>query len=104
MHASSRVALGHFLVHDATTGRHPLHVTRAEVALVAEAVAVLDRAREHISDGLDAAVGMPGKAGEIIARAVVAEIVEQQKRVELAGIAEAEGAPQFYAGALHGGL
>ena len=34
---------------------------------------------------------------------VVAEIVEQQERVELAGLAEAEGAVQLHAGAFHGG-
>src|SRR5580658_3446039 len=47
---------------------------------------------------------MPGKTGAIVVRPVVAEIVEQQERIELAGIAEAEGAAKLYAGALDGGL
>ena len=47
---------------------------------------------------------MPGKAGEIVVGTVVAEIVEQQERIELAGVAEAEGAAQLDAGAFDGGL
>ena len=99
-----RVALRHLLVQDAAAGGHPLHVAGAERAAVAEAVAVLDRAGQHVGDGLDAAVRMPGKAGEVVVGTVVAEIVEQQERVELAGVAEAEGAPQLDAGALDRGL
>ncbi len=85
-------------------GGHPLHVAGAERAAVAEAVAVLDGAGEHVGDGLDAAVRMPRKAGEIVGRPVVAEIVEQQKRIELRGVAEAEGAAQLDAGAFDGRL
>ena len=104
MHAALRVALRHFLMHDAAAGRHPLHVARAEIAAIAQAVAVLDIAGENISDGLDAAMRMPGEAGAIIVRPVVAEIVEQQERIGGAGFAEAERAAQFYAGALDRGL
>ena len=89
---------------DAAAGGHPLHVAGAHRALVAEAVAVLDRAGEHIGDRLDAAVRMPGEAGAIVVGTVVAEIVEQQERIELAGVAEAEGAVQLDAGAFDGGL
>ena len=52
--------------------------------LVAEAVAVLDGAGEDVGDRLDAAVRMPGKAREVVLGTVVAEVVEQQERVELA--------------------
>ena len=65
---------------------------------------MFDGAVKDIGDGFDAAVRMPGKAGEIILRVVVAEIVEQQERIGLGGFAEAEGAAQLDAGALHGGL
>ena len=99
MHAALRVALRHLLVQDAAAGRHPLHVARAERAAVAEAVAVIDVAGQHVGDGLDAAVRMPGKAGEILARAVVAEIVEQQERIEVRRVAEAERATEVHAGA-----
>ena len=104
MHAALRVALRHFLVHDAAAGGHPLHVAGAEIAAIAQAVAVLDIAGQHISNGLDAAMRMPGKAGAIILRPVVAEIVEQQERIGGVGFAEAERAAQLYAGALDRGL
>src|SRR5208282_5282785 len=85
-------------------GGHPLHVARAELAAVAEAVAVLDRARQHISDRLDAAMRMPGEAGLIVFRPVAAEIVHHQERIEVGRVAEAEGAAQPDACALHGRL
>ena len=65
---------------------------------------MLDRAGEHIGDGLDAAMRMPGKAGAIVVGPVVAEIVEQQERIEFGRVAEAEGAMQLDAGAFHGRL
>ena len=65
---------------------------------------MLDGAVEDIGDGLDAAVRMPRKAGKVIGRPVVAEIVEQQKRIGLGGFAEAECAAQLDAGALDGRL
>ena len=104
MHAALRVAARHLLMHDAAARRHPLHVARAEHALVAEAVAVIDLAGQHISDRLDAAMRMPGKAGLVLVGIVVAEIVQQQERIELLGVAEAEGAAQMHAGAFHGRL
>ena len=45
---------------------------------------------------------MPGKAGAVVVGPVVAEIVQQQERIEFGGIAEAEGAAQLDAGALDG--
>src|SRR5581483_6363190 len=98
MHAAARVALRHFLMQDAPAGRHPLYVAGFEIAAIAEAVTVLDGAGEHISNGFDAAVRMPRKAGAIIVRPVVAEIVEQQERVEFGRIAEAERAIELHAG------
>ena len=63
---------------------------------------MLDGAGEHIGDGLDAAMRMPRKSGPIVVGTIVAEIVEQQERIELGGGAEAEGAMQLDAGAFHG--
>ena len=91
VHASDVVALGHFLMQDAASGRHPLHVTGTEGSPVAEAVAVIDGARQHVGDRLDSAVRMPRETGEVILRPVVAEIVEEQERVEFGRLAEAEG-------------
>jgi hypothetical protein len=94
------VALRHLLVQDSAPGSHPLHVPGAQGAAVSQTVAVIDAARQHIGDGLDAPVRMPGKSRAIVVGAVVAEVVEQQKGIELARVAEAEGAAQLHAGAL----
>src|SRR5262249_28889921 len=101
MHAALRIALRHLLMHDAAARSHPLHVTGAERAAIAEAVAVLDRAREHIGDGLNAAMRMPGETGEIILRPVVAEVVQQQERIGLFCVAEAESTTQLHTGAFN---
>jgi hypothetical protein len=45
---------------------------------------------------------MPRKAGKIIAGVVVAEVVEQQERIELGGVAESERALKLDAGAFNG--
>src|SRR5271168_186431 len=76
VHAAGGVALRHFLMHDAAARGHPLHVAGAEIAAIAETVAVLDVARQDVSNGLDAAMRMPGKARPVIVVAVIAEIVE----------------------------
>src|SRR5262249_39427943 len=68
----------------------------------AEAVAVIDRAGEDVGDGLDAAMGMPGKAGAVVLGPIVAEIGEQEERIELARFAEAEGAGELDARAFPG--
>ena len=65
---------------------------------------MLDRAREDIGDCLDSTVGMPRKTGDVIERMVVAEIVEQQERIEIRRLAEAERAMQLDACAFQRGL
>src|SRR5262249_23739227 len=104
MHAPAFIALRHFLMQDAAAGRHPLHIAGAKLAGIAETVAVVDGAGKHIGDGLDAAMGMPWEARAVVIRPIVAEIIEQQKRVEISGIAETKGAMELDAGAFHGGL
>src|SRR5262250_1576398 len=99
MHTALRIALRHLLMHYAAARGHPLHVAGAERASIAEAVAMLDRAGEHIGDGLDAAMRMPGETGEIVLRPVIAEIIKQQERIGLLGVAKAESAAQFHSGA-----
>src|SRR5262245_17178465 len=47
---------------------------------------------------------MPGKSGAIVFRTIVAEVVEQEERIELARIPEAEGAAQLHARAFNRGL
>ena len=82
---------------NAAPGGHPLHIARAHAAAIAEAVAVFHGAREHVGNRFDAAMRMPREAREIRVRIIVAEIVEQQKRIELRRIAEAERAAQLHA-------
>src|ERR1700687_4823923 len=89
---------------DSATGGHPLHVASAHFALVAETVAVLDRTGEYVGDRLDPAVRMPGKSRNIIFWILIAEVVQQQERIEILGLAEAEGALQLHASALDCGL
>ncbi len=79
-----------------------MHVARAELAAIAETIAVVDAARQHISDGLDAAMRMPREAGQIVLGPIAAEIIHHEERVEIGRVAEAEGAPQLDARSLHG--
>src|ERR1019366_3100363 len=85
VHAARFVALGHFLVDDAAAGGHPLDVACFDGAVVADAVGVIDGAGEDGGDGFDAALGMPGEAGEVVGGDVVAEIVQQQEGVDVGG-------------------
>ncbi len=98
MHAPDLVALGHFLMEDAAPGCHPLNVAGGDRAVVAEAVAVLDRPGKDVRDRLDPAMGVPGEARQVIRRQVIAKIVEQQKRIEVGRVAESKRAAQVHAG------
>src|SRR5437867_10857165 len=89
---------------DAAAHRHPLHVPGAERAAVAQAVAVVDRAGEDVGDGFYPAMRVPGEPREVVLRVLVAEVVQQQERVELAGVPESERPTQPHARALDGGL
>jgi hypothetical protein len=71
---------------------HPLDVAGRDGAAVPHAVAMLHGPGQHVGDRLDPAVRMPGKARQVILRNVVAEIVEQQERIEVGRVAEAERA------------
>jgi DNA-binding NtrC family response regulator len=42
-------------MHDAAAGRHPLHVARPKGAVIAEAIAMLGAAGQHVRDRLDVA-------------------------------------------------
>jgi hypothetical protein len=46
---------------------------------------------------------VPGEAGQIIGRVLVPEIIEQEERIEVPGLAEAEGALELHPGTLDGG-
>ena len=59
---------------------------------------------QDVGDRLDAAVRMPREAGQVILRNVVAEVVQQQERIEVGRVAEAERAAQMHARAFEGRL
>ena len=102
MHSSVRIALRHLLVNDPAPRRHPLDVAGGDGALVPEAVAVFDGSSEDVRDGLDPTVRVPWEAGQVILRNIIAEVVEEQERIEIRGVAEAERASQMHARALEG--
>ena len=92
MHPALRITLRHLLMENAASGGHPLHVASGHFALIAKAVAMLHRAGQHVRDRLDPAVWMPRKSCEIVFRVLIAEVVQQQERIEFLGFAETEGA------------
>ena len=61
---------------------------------------MLDLACEHVGDGLDPAMGMPGETGAIVVGVVVPKIVEEQKRIEFGRVAKSKRALQLDARAL----
>ena len=83
---------------------HPLYVAGTERTDVSKAVAVIDRAGQHIGDRLDPPVRMPWKSAFEAGGIVVAEIVEQQEWILRLGVVKAEGAVQIDTGALFRGL
>src|SRR5712671_4613854 len=104
MHATVRITLRHLLVQDAAPGGHPLHVAGSHAALIAQAVTMLDRSGENVGYGFNAAMRMPREAGHVILRILVAEVIEQEKGIELVGLAETKGALQTHSRAFQSGL
>src|SRR5215471_9071120 len=98
------IALRHFLMDNAAAGSHPLHVARRDGAPIPHAVAMLHRPRENVRNRLDPTMGMPWETGEILLRNVVAEVVEEQERIEIGRVAETERPAQMYTRAFDRGL
>jgi hypothetical protein len=51
---------------------------------------------EDIADGFDTAMRMPWESGQVVFGNVTPKVIEQQKRVELSGGTEAEGAAKMH--------
>ena len=81
-----------------------LHAARAEQAFVARRITVAHAAFEHVGHGLEAAVRMVGKTGDIVARVVGAEGIEHQERVEPPLQVLGQDTDELDAGAVLGGL
>ena len=74
---------GHLGVEHPGAGRHPLHVPRADHAVVATGVDVLHGAFEQVGHGLEAAVGMGGRTDGLTGRVLRgSHLVEQQEGIE----------------------
>ena len=102
---SARAAAGHFLVQDAATGTHPLHIAGTDQAGVAEAVAMTGGAFEHVGDGFDAAVRVVGEAADGTFDGIVeGEVVEEQKGIEQVADPRRNGAAKPHARAFNGVL
>ena len=71
-------------------------------ALIAQAVAVLDRAGQHVRDGFDAAMRVPREAFEIVLRGSLRKSSSSRNGSKSAVSAEPERATQLDARALHG--
>src|SRR5262245_5413131 len=98
MHAAFAIAFRHFLVNDSTSGSHPLNVTCADNAAMAQAVAMFDGARKDVRDGLDSPMRMPRKAREVILGTVIPKIVQKKKRIEVGCVSEPERPSQMHTG------
>jgi hypothetical protein len=102
VHPTLGVAMGHLLVDDAAARSHPLDIAGGDGPLVAKAVAMIDGTRQNISDRLDSPMGVPGETGQVVLRPLIAKVVEQQKRVEILGLAKSKGPLQVHPGTLDG--
>jgi hypothetical protein len=55
---------------------------------------------EHIGDGLDPPVGMPGESRQVVGRVVGVEVIQEQEGVKIRHFVEAEDPFQVDAGPL----
>jgi hypothetical protein len=94
MHSAALIALWHLLVDDPASCRHPLEIAGGDHTAVPQAVAVLDGPRENIRDRLNATMGVPREASQVIFRPFITEVVEEEKRVEVRRVTEAERATE----------
>ncbi len=95
--------LWHLGVDDAAAGGHPLHRARGQKPFVARVVTVTHPTGEHVGDGLEAAMRMIGKAGQIGIRIIGAERIQHQERIEVRQRRLADNAGELDAGAVAGG-
>src|SRR6516225_9213465 len=92
------IALGHFLMDNASARGHPLNVASRNFAAVSDAVAMLDGPSEDVSDRFDAAMRMPRETREVVLGNVVAKVVQQKEWIEVGRVAKAECPAQMHAG------
>ena len=74
--------LRHFRMNDAAAGGHPLHAAALEIARVTEMILMAKVPVEHVGHGLEAAVRMRRKPGDVVVRVVGRKRVQHQEGVE----------------------
>ena len=77
--------LRHLGVDHASAGRHPLHTSRLDHAFVTAAVGMPHTPVKQIGDGLEAAVGVRRKTGNVVVGIVTGKSIKQQKGDRLNG-------------------
>src|SRR5271165_854593 len=97
MHAACCIAFRHLLMNDAATGRHPLHVSGADDTAIANAVAMRHSSGQHVGDRLDSTVRMPRESRQVILWNIVAEIIQQEERVEVFCVPKTKRAVEMHA-------
>src|SRR4030095_2984006 len=104
MHASCAIALRHLLMNDAAPSSHPLHVTGAYSAAIADAVTMLNSACENVSNRLNAPMPVPGETCQVVLGDIIAKIIQEEERVEVFCASETEGTVQVHTGTFRGWL
>ena len=87
----------HLGMHDTAPRRHPLNAPRPELAAVAFVVFMPHRAREHIGHGLEPAVWVIGKAGDVVGALRGLELVEKKERIEIVELRGPDSAANAHA-------
>src|SRR6266508_2136396 len=102
---SIRTAAWHYLVQNAATGGHPLHITGTDQTGVTETIAVMRGAFEHISDRFNATMRVHGEAADgTLNRIIEGEVIEKQEGIKFVANARRNGTAQFDTCALNGSL
>jgi hypothetical protein len=84
-------------MNDTAARGHPLNIPRSDGAAVAHAIAVFHCPSQDVGNGLDSAVGVPREPSQIVLWNVIAEVVEQEKRIEVGGVTKPERAAEVHA-------
>jgi hypothetical protein len=64
--------------------------------VISNAVGIIDTSGGHIADGFDIAMRLPRESGLVIFGNLTPMVIKQQKRVELPGGSEGEGAVKMH--------
>src|SRR5258708_8779602 len=83
MHRPWVIAHGHLLMNDLAACGHPWHIDGCDRAAISHAVSMLHAPGKNVRDSFDPAMGMPWETRQIILRHIIAEVVQQEERVEV---------------------